>query len=138
MLTYVFIFITMIFLHIYDDFRAQGILAQFKQKKWWEENCPGEMYKYDWVISLIAHSFRWTFMILLPPTVYAYVIGIDFNSYLEIYMIVFILNCVFHALVDHIKANMYLINLVQDQMRYIFQIILTCGILFSAIELLQK
>lgn len=96
------------------------------------------MYKYDWVISLIAHSFRWTFMILLPPTVYAYVIGIDFNSYLGIYMIVFILNCVFHALVDHIKANMYLINLVQDQMRHIFQIILTCGILFSAIELLQK
>lgn len=138
MLTYIFIFIIMVFLHINDDFRAQGILAQFKQKKWWEDNCPGEMYKHDWVISLIAHSFRWTFMILIPPTIYAYIIGVDFNSYLKIYLIVFILNCIYHALVDHIKANMYLINLVQDQMKHIVQIILTCGILFSAIEILQK
>ena len=83
---YVEILLLMIFLHIVDDFYLQGWLASAKQKKWWEDNCPGEMYKHDWVISLIAHSFRWTFMILLPPTVYAYVIGIDFNSYLEIYL----------------------------------------------------
>lgn len=138
MLTYIFIFITMIFLHIHDDFRAQGILAQFKQKKWWEENCPGEMYKHDWVISLIAHSFRWTFMILLPPTVYAYIIGIDFNFYLGIYLFMFILNCFFHALVDHMKANVFAYNLVQDQLLHVFQILCTCMVILPSIYSLQK
>ena len=77
-------------------------------------------------------------MILLPPTIYAYVIGIDFNFYLEVYLIMFVLNCIFHAIVDHMKANLYLINLVQDQIMHIIQIILTCGVLFSVIEFLQK
>lgn len=138
MLTYVFIFITMIFLHIYDDFRAQGILAQFKQKKWWEDNCPGEMYKHDWVISLIANSFRWTFMILLPPTIYTYVIGIDFNFYLGVYLLMFVLNCIFHALVDHMKANVFAYNLVQDQLLHVFQILCTCMVILPSMYSLQK
>ena len=60
------IFLTMIFLHIVDDYYLQGILAQMKQKKFWKEQTPDELYKYDYIWALIMHAFSWTFMIMLP------------------------------------------------------------------------
>ena len=30
--------LTMIFLHIVDDYYLQGVLAKMKQRKWWEDN----------------------------------------------------------------------------------------------------
>ena len=44
------IFLTMIFLHIVDDYYLQGILAQMKQKKFWKEQAPDELYKYDYIV----------------------------------------------------------------------------------------
>ena len=44
MLTYkAFIFIAMALLHILEDFHLQGILANMKQKSWWQSECtkPG-------------------------------------------------------------------------------------------------
>ena len=52
-----FILLTMIFLHIVDDFKLQGLLAQFKQKQWWEDFAPESMYVYDYIMSLLIHSF---------------------------------------------------------------------------------
>lgn len=43
------IFLTMIFLHIVDDYYLQGILAQMKQKKFWKEQAPDVKYKYDYI-----------------------------------------------------------------------------------------
>ena len=62
----IFILFSMIFCHIVDDFYLQGCLAKFKQKKWWQENYPNELYRNDWIISLLIHAFSWTFMIMLP------------------------------------------------------------------------
>ena len=63
----IFILIAMIFLHIIDDYKLQGILASMKQKKWWkEQNDYKSMYKYDYIIALLTHSFSWSFMIMLP------------------------------------------------------------------------
>ena len=62
-----FILFSMIFLHIIDDYKLQGILASMKQKRWWREQKEYKpFYKYDYIIALIDHSISWTFMIMLP------------------------------------------------------------------------
>ena len=43
-----FIFIAMIFCHIIDDYKLQSpVLTQLKQRAWWEEHEPNELYKHD-------------------------------------------------------------------------------------------
>lgn len=64
-----FIVLWMIFFHIVDDYYLQGWLASAKQKKWWEENAPQPLYKYDYIWALLMHSFSWAFMIMLPIAV---------------------------------------------------------------------
>ena len=57
----------MIFCHIVDDYKLQGILASMKQKDWWVEQIGfTKLYKYDYIVALLVHSFSWSFMILLP------------------------------------------------------------------------
>ncbi len=114
----------MIFMHIIDDYKLQGILASMKQKKWWEEQKEyKELYKYDYIAALITHSFSWAFMIMLPIAfVNNFKIGITF-------LITFILNMIIHAIVDDLKANKFKINLIQDQMIHLIQIIITAATL---------
>ena len=45
-----------------------------KQKKWWQENAPQKLYKYDYIVALIMHSMSWSFMIMLPIA-----IGVNFD-----------------------------------------------------------
>lgn len=119
----VFILLLMIFMHIVDDYYLQGWLASAKQKKWWEENAPEKLYRYDYIWALIIHSFSWTFMIMLPIVfVKGFNIAISF-------LIVFFCNLTLHAVVDDLKANKRKINLWVDQIIHICQIILTAIIL---------
>ena len=116
----IFILLAMIFLHIIDDYKLQGILASMKQKKWWEEQREyKKLYKYDYIPALIEHSFSWTFMIMLPLL---WQFNFVFNWL--VYLIFFV-NVGVHAFVDNLKANKKKINLVQDQMIHIFQLIAT-------------
>ena len=115
------ILLTMIFLHIIDDYCLQGILAQMKQKKFWKEQAPDELYKYDYIWALIMHSFSWTFMIMLP-LIFTSQIGPAFYA-------LFVANLAVHAYVDNLKANKHKINLWQDQLIHLAQIILTFIIL---------
>ena len=115
------ILLTMIFLHIVDDYYLQGILAQMKQKKFWKEQAPDEKYKYDYIWALIMHAFSWTFMIMLPFVVRG---TVDTTFY-----IFFIANLIVHAVVDDAKANKFILNLWEDQLIHIFQIAITCFIL---------
>ena len=112
------IFLTMVFLHIIDDYVLQGILAQMKQKKFWKENAPDEMYEDDYIWALIMHSFSWTFMIMLPFAVQG---AVD-----SAYYIFFVANIIIHAIVDDAKANRFKINLWEDQLIHMFQIVITC------------
>ncbi|MEA4972594.1 hypothetical protein SDC9_145952 [bioreactor metagenome] len=114
-----FILICMIFFHIIDDFHLQGWLANAKQKSWWEKNAPDTMYKYDYLVALLIHSFSWTFMIMIVPTV--------FTAYWKNvwYPFLFVGNMVIHFIVDDAKANKHKINLIQDQSIHILQIIFT-------------
>lgn len=107
----------MIFLHIVDDYRCQGILAQMKQKKYWEDNAPDELYKYDYIWALIMHSFSWTFMIMLPLCFVAWAT--------PMFYIVFFANVAIHAYVDDLKANRHKINLWEDQLAHLGQILIT-------------
>ena len=115
------ILLTMIFLHIINDYCLQGILAQMKQKKFWKEQAPDELYKYDYIWALIMHSFSWTFMIMLP---------LVFTSQIDpAFYVLFVVNLAVHAYVDNLKANKHKINLWQDQLIHLAQIILTFIIL---------
>lgn len=114
-----FILLSMMFCHIVDDYYLQGKLALFKQKSWWQENAPDQLYKYDYIVGLIMHSFSWAFMVMLPVAV-SQEFQID-----AVFMIMFITNTIVHAIVDDLKANKRKINLVTDQSIHIGQIIVT-------------
>lgn len=114
----------MIFCHIFDDYYLQGWLASAKQKMWWKKNAPDELYKYDYIAALFMHSFSWTFMIMLVPTIYIVVCGGTWSP------IIFIVNLVIHIIVDDMKANKKKINLIQDQAIHMIQILATwCGMI---------
>lgn len=114
----------MLFLHIVDDYYMQGILANMKQKSWWKEHAPDELYKNDYILALLCHAFSWTFMIMLP-------IWVSLNfTVTPMFAIAFVTNLVIHAFVDDLKANKKKINLIVDQSIHISQIIITC-LLFS-------
>lgn len=115
----VFVLLSMIFLHIVDDYYLQGILASMKQKSWWEENAPQRLYKYDYVVALIMHSLSWAFMIMLPIAIKAQLnVGIGF-------VCIFSFNAIVHGIVDDLKANKLKINLITDQAIHIIQIVTT-------------
>lgn len=116
-----FILILMIFLHIVDDYYLQGILAKLKQKTWWEENAPNKLYKNDYKIALFMHAFSWSFMIMIP----IWVSVIMRNDSLIAFIIIFLINVLLHAIIDHLKANALKINLITDQILHIMQIIVT-------------
>lgn len=115
----IFTLLLMIFCHIVDDYYLQGWLASAKQKKYWQENTPEKLYKYDYIWALIMHSFSWAFMIMLPI---AY--SLSFNINIS-FLIAFVINVTIHAITDDLKANKRKINLWEDQIIHLIQIGLT-------------
>lgn len=121
----IFILISMIFCHIIDDYYLQGWLASAKQKSWWIQNAPNNLYKNDYLMALFCHSFSWSFMIQLPVLIYS------FYTHLFIWSIIlFIINLIIHAFIDNLKANKLKINLIQDQIIHFIQIIIIWIIIF--------
>ena len=115
----IFILLAMIFLHVIDDYKLQGILANMKQKNWRQEQKGYKsLYKYDYIPALIEHSFSWTFMIMLPIAIF-----LKFN--IGWWAIAYNINMIVHAFVDTLKANALKINLVVDQSIHIVQIVIT-------------
>lgn len=116
-----FVLLLMIFFHIVDDYYLQAIgpLASMKQKKWWEENYPQKIYKYDYLVALLMHSLSWAFMVMLPISIY---MSWDIDG---AFILLFIVNTSVHAFVDHMKANWLLINLIIDQSFHMVQILST-------------
>ena len=120
----ILLLIAMIFCHIVDDYYLQGWLASAKQKSWWEKNAPDKMYEHDYLAALFMHSFSWSFMIMLIPTLYVLLVG---GIWIPI---VFVANFVIHMVVDDLKANQKKINLIQDQSIHMVQIFATwCGMI---------
>lgn len=115
-----FILLSMIFLHIIDDYTLQGIMKSLKQKQWWKDNASDSLYKYDYIMVLLMHSFSWTFMIMIPISIAAmmyYTFKWNISAY--------IINMIIHAIVDDLKANKRKINLIVDQTIHLIQIFVT-------------
>ena len=106
----------MIFLHIIDDFCLQGIMASMKQKSWWQEHPVGSKpkYKNDYIAALFAHSFSWSFTIMIPVLICG-----------QWEWPILIANMLTHAVIDNAKANKFQINLIQDQTYHLIQIVVT-------------
>lgn len=106
----------MIFLHIIDDFCLQGIMASMKQKSWWQKDpvAAKPLYRHDYIAALLAHSFSWAFMTMIPTLIWGkWSFGI------------LISNMLLHAYIDDMKANRGIINLIADQSIHIGQILIT-------------
>lgn len=125
-----FILLSMVFCHIVDDYYLQGILASMKQKSWWDKNAPDKMYKYDYIVALLMHSFSWSFMVMLPIIVYILIYNLNIHVIL---IVIYIINTVIHSIVDDLKANKLKINLIVDQSIHLMQILLTWLIIFTII-----
>ena len=125
MMSWAYVILLMVFLHIVDDYYLQAIgsLASMKQRKWWEEHFPQKLYKYDYLVALLMHSMSWAFMVMLPISVYW---SWDIDG---AFVLMFIANTVIHAFVDHMKANWLSINLIIDQSLHMVQILSTFLIL---------
>lgn len=117
----ILLLLTMIFLHIVDDYYLQGWLASAKQKSWWEQNAPDKLYKRDYIMALFMHSFSWAFMIMLVPTI----CELHMTANILLIVALFAGNLCMHMIVDDKKANKKEINLIQDQLMHLTQIFIT-------------
>lgn len=120
--------IIMITLHILTDFHLQGLFCNLKQKKWWADQLidydeeKKNLYKYDYLIGLVLHSFEWTFFFMIPVFLISDKTGYTIAA--------FIINTIIHAVVDDYKCNKCAINLIQDQSIHFLQILITWFIFF--------
>lgn len=82
--------------------------------------CGGEIpdkYKHDYVAALVCHALYWSIFICAP--FYA-------SSW---FLLAVIVNTAIHAIVDDLKANRGVLNLIQDQLLHLIQILVTFFIL---------
>ncbi len=125
----VLIFAT-ILCHILADYNLQGWLADAKQKDWWKTHAPEKRYRYDWIVALITHGAMWSIIMLIPTFI---IMNDRISWYWYVGMILY--NTAMHALIDHGKANLKLINLIEDQWMHAIQIastmILPVGLLLK-------
>ena len=123
MLFWIWLFALMLFMHVIEDFHIQGILANMKQRVWWYNQANySPKYKYDYIPAVIAHGFEWAFFVHIPIFYY---IG---TSYFIIFSL--ITTAFLHALIDHLKCNLYMTNLCQDQMFHILQLLLIISTMY--------
>lgn len=118
----------MFFSHLIADYNLQGILANFKQRSWWNlkfsKEFVQEHYPVDYITALIEHSFMWSTCIMIPLLVYS--LFFPYNPHATVYLCSAILtNTEFHAIIDHQKANEGSISLTTDQLLHVLQIFAT-------------
>ena len=120
-----FVLASMLFMHVVDDYYLQGILANLKQRSYWEEHAPDPMYRHDYLAALLMHSLSWSFCIMLPAVASR---GFAWNADVTA---LFTFNIVVHAVVDDAKANRRKINLITDQAIHLVQILMTFFALYT-------
>ena len=118
-------------LHIIADYMLQTeLMANTKQKQWWEANYPDKKYRFDWLMILFLHSFEWTVCVMLPVILYRiFTVGTSLVEAILVLILVAV-NTAIHMWIDDMKANQLRISLTQDQLAHIVQIIITTLILY--------
>ena len=114
---------SMIFCHIADDYYLQGILSKMKQRAWWRKNAPDTLYANDYLMALAEHAFSWSFIMSLPLML----VGVVTKNEMLIQHVLmsYFVNTMFHGIIDDLKANVQVINLVVDQCLHLLQVFLT-------------
>ena len=140
--TLICLFLISLMMHGIADYTLQGILASMKQRIWWvnelikhykceDEKLPSDLwmvYRFDFIPALLMHSYMWAFMIILPYGLYMLAMGTLFTN-MAFVLFIIIANMIIHAFVDHLKANVGILNLVEDQIIHLLQLIVTSVIL---------
>ena len=133
----IFMLLIMLFSHIVDDFYLQGSLADMKQQRWWQKKCKQQgvmlhqtIYWRDYKVALIEHAFSWTFMVMLTPMM---LMIFSKDVHLAWFLVLFGINWIIHGIVDDLKANKRVLNLVVDQFIHIVQVIVTWAIMLYGI-----
>ena len=118
-------------MHIIDDYVLQTVLSKLKQRDWWLDQ-PGMswFYRNDYKAALLCHAFEWTGSIMILPIIYTYSYRdqLNYNTVGAILVFLFVLNTIAHYRIDDMKANLKIINLVQDQIAHFIQILFTFSI----------
>ena len=109
----------MFFCYIVDDYYLQGILAQMKQRKYWQKY--SYMYQNDYAIALFEHAYSWAFVSSLPLLVCA----LTGHGSIAFLLVAYFINTIIHARIDDTKANLLRINLIQDQFLHFIQLVTT-------------
>ena len=104
-----------ILLNVIEDFHMQGIMAQMKQKAYWCEY-HGK-YTNDWVPVMLLHGVEWATIVSIPCMLVSW-----FDVSVWFIVVVVVMGLV-HAYVDHLKANKFSINLIQDQAIHMVQLV---------------
>jgi len=117
------VLLTMIYLHLIDDYVLQGILAKLKQKDFW--NNYGQNYVGDYGVALLEHGFMNSFLVHIP--IYLWLC----KNEVVLFASVLLLGNI-HATIDDLKENQKKLNLTQDQVLHIVLIIIW-WILFSLV-----
>lgn len=144
----IFILATFI-LHLYYDWN-QGPVAEYKCKQWWiDHNLIDDdkavdrkksIYDHDYECALSAHAWLWSFLIVLPGTIWWYKLGL-FNYGIDetigitagVLALAWV-NALIHKHVDDAKANIGEFNLWTDQIIHVIQVVLTIA-LFIAVAI---
>lgn len=136
----------MVLMHIIEDFHLQGKMGEMKQKMWWIgqswesvqdltllEDRVGvhrrtmEKYGRDYIPVLLLHGFEWS-MFIHMPILAAHVIAdgwVFSDEFVVLFTTSVLVNAAVHVIVDHLKANRLVINLIVDQTAHMLQIIAT-------------
>ena len=125
------VLLAMLFCHIIDDYYLQGVLAHMKQRRWWRENATDSMYENDYKMCLAEHSLSWACCIHIPLVLHIWYCDWYFEEIS--FLIIFVVNWLIHAIVDDLKCNKRVINLVQDQTIHFIQIIITWLLYFRIV-----
>ena len=122
-------------LHLIADYFLQGCLSDLKRKRWWSDQIKKlykdydgyhksfewqyllvKKYKYDYMAGLFCHALMWTLVTFFPLMWYCSPC---------VFTCVVLVNTSVHFVVDHMKANVHRLNLVQDQLIHMTQVIAT-------------
>lgn len=125
------ILLLMILGHLFADYTLQGWFCNGKQVSWWREQCADECnleferrwrkYGNDYKCALLEHGLYWSLITFLPLFFLVEISDVAL-------VLTIIINTLFHAFVDDLKANKFKINLIEDQLLHFSQIFITFGI----------
>lgn len=151
-MSFLMIFLFMVFFHIVDDFYLQGCLAKFKQKRYWQDinNYPRTVIDEQLIMSDehdkyiefqekenkeirdYMHDCRYDFLmgLFLHSFSWTFMVTIPImvTNYYRLnevrFGMIFVANLLLHMAVDDMKSNKLVVTLLLDQTIHLLQIFL--------------